>query len=138
MNAFADLETPINEPLDPAIHIDAKDRDPESELERQAALVATIKRTFPGVKPVAVPNGGKRGIKALNQARREGVWWGFVDLLIIGPAPLMAFIEMKDGTKMPKQHQIDAINAIHRCGYPVGVFRRADSAIEWLRKVGFR
>lgn len=137
MNAFTALETALAEPLDAAIHIDAKDKDPVPELQRQAELVATIKRTFTRAKVAAVPNGGMRGQKALNQARREGAWWGFVDLIVIGPAPLVAFLEMKNGSEMPRQNQVDALNALHRMGHRVGVFRRADSAIAWLRRQGF-
>ncbi len=136
MNAFASLETPLDEPLDNEVHIDAKDKNPKPELERQAELVAAIKRNFARVKVAAVPNGGKRGQKALNQARREGAWWGFVDLLVIGRPQLVAFIEIKNGTEMPRQNQIDAINWLHRAGHHVGVFRRADSAVEWLRGIG--
>ena len=133
---WADLETPLRETLHPAIHVDAKDRDAASELERQAEVVATIRRTFVGAKVAAVPNGAKRGQKAMNQARREGAWWGFPDLIVIADGRI-AFLEMKNGAEPPRQSQIDCMNMLHRLGWPVGLFRRADSAIGWLRAKGF-
>lgn len=131
---FADLETPLAEA--PLFFIEPKDSNPASEADRQAELVATIKRTFPQARPVAILNGEKRGQWALNLARRLGAWWGFPDLLVLAPRKI-AMIEMKNGKDMPKQHQVDVLNWLHRSGFAVGVFRTSDSAIAFLRKQGF-
>lgn len=121
---------------EPMFHIDPTDSEPESEIERQVQFRSQCRMLMPHVLLVAIPNAGKRGQKALNQARREGAIWGFPDMLAFVPGKV-AGLEWKNGKKPPEQHQIDVLNRLHRMGFPVGVFRRADSAVAWLRKEGF-
>ena len=131
---WADLETPLSEA--PLFFIEPRDNDPAPEEDRQGEAVATIRRTFPHARVVAILNGERRGQWALNLARKLGAWWGFPDLIVLAPRKI-AMIEMKNGKDMPKQHQIDCMNWLHRSGFAVGVFRTADSAIAFLRREGF-
>lgn len=136
MNAWAALETPLDEPLDAAIHIDAKDKHPDDELRRVVQFRTECRLLLPHVLLIAVPNAGKRGFAAQRQVKREGLIAGTPDLIALARGKV-AFLEFKAGTTMPDQRQSDMLNRLYRMGYPVGVFRRAESAIGWLRKKGF-
>ncbi|MBK9661479.1 MAG: hypothetical protein IPO68_16530 [Chitinophagaceae bacterium] len=50
--------------------------------------------------------------------------------------PGVAFIEMKDGTKMPDQNQRDRLNLYTRQGHLCGVFRQEKSVMDFLRRHG--
>lgn len=130
---FADLEreNPLDEP--PLFYIEPRDKDPRPEDARQGEWVGKARKR--GLYVCAILNGEKRGQWALNLARKLGAWWGFPDAAVIGPK-FIAFIEWKDGTSMPRQHQIDCMNALHRFGFPVAVFRNAGPAMDWLVEVG--
>lgn len=132
MTAWDILESPLDP--EPVFHIDAPDADEATELERQAIFVAKARRC--GFSVVAVPNGGKRGQGALNQARREGAAWGFPDLIVMH-GQRIAFLEFKNARAKPKLHQVEWLNRLAGMGYPCGVFRRADSALAFLMQHGF-
>lgn len=131
---WADLETPLSEA--PLFFIEQKDRDPASELERQVSFRQQCRIHLPHVMLAAIPNAGKRGQKALNQARSEGALWGMVDMLAMAPRKI-AFLEWKAGRTDPAPHQIEIMNRLTRMGFATGVFRTADSAIAFLRREGF-
>jgi hypothetical protein len=133
MTLWDTLESPLDEP--PMFHVDERDRDPASEHARQSELVKRLRGA--GLHVIAIPNARAWGMKAWNKAKAEGVLWGAPDLIVNGPRRLVAYIEMKNGREMPEQHQVDCLNSLHRFGFPVGVFRRADSALAWLREQGF-
>lgn len=128
------LETPLYE--EPLFHIDERDNDPASEDDRQGEFARIIRAT-PGVRIAAFLNDHNWGQKALNRARKLGAWWGFPDSGVLAEPRLIAFCEFKNGKRMPEQHQVDCLNALHRMGFPVGVFRRADSALAFLAEQGF-
>lgn len=134
--SFADLETPLREPLDEGIHIDAKDKGLASELQRVVQFRTECRMFLPHVMIVGVPNAAKRGMAAQRQVKREGLLTGFPDLIALAPGKV-AFLEFKGAATMPSQAQIDCLNRLARMGWPVGVFRRADSAVAWLRRAGF-
>lgn len=131
---FDVLDEPLTE--EPLFHIDERDRDPASEDDRQGAFAALVRKT-PGLWIASVPNERGWGMRAWNRAKKLGAWWGFPDTIVTAEPRLAAMLEFKNGTRMPEQHQIRCLNALHRMGFPVGVFRRADSAMEFLRRHGF-
>lgn len=130
---WADLETSLDEA--PLFHVDPTDRDKASEDDRQAEFVRRARAL--GLKVAATPNERKWGLKAWNRAKRLGVEWGHADVTVGSPGPLLAYIEFKNGTKQPEQHQIDWLNSRHRMGFPVAVCRTADSALAFLSDHGF-
>lgn len=143
-STFADLESPLY--AAPEFHIDAPDADPASEIQRLGKFRAQMRIHAPAVMIAGVPNAAKRGQWALNQARKEGLYSGFPDIMCLaaGPEiesgftrPLIAFLEWKAGRTKPGEHQVDCLNLLHRMGFAVGVFRRADSAMQFLRAQGF-
>lgn len=141
---FADLESPLYaEPLFP---VEAPDgRKDLSELDRQRTFVSWMRKKCPHMVVCAIPNAAKRGQKAMNQARAEGMVAGAFDTFVAweaGDCPRsIAFVEWKGydarGTagKLTQQ-QIDFGNKLHEKGHAVACFFSARSAVNWLRDMG--
>lgn len=107
-----------------------------SELQIQLAFRSRCKAICPGVMIVAVPNGGRRTQWEQNQVKREGIAKGFPDLMAIAPGKI-AFLEFKSAKGRIKPDQVEWHDRLARWGFPVGVFRDADAAVEFLREKGF-
>jgi len=143
MNALSAFDTLEHEPLyeEPLFFIEPKDRDPADEATRVSIFRNVLRSAAPQAMVVGIPNAANRGQWAKNQAKKEGAYWGFPDLVVLAPSgimspidrPLVAFLEFKAGQTMPAQHQIDCLNRLHRMGFPVGVFRNAETAVRFLR-----
>jgi hypothetical protein len=86
---------------------------------------------------VAIPNAGKRGQKAMNQARREGAAWGFPDVACLAPGGRAAFIEFKRSDGKLSDSQAEWIERLRGMGFPATVARDPDDALAWLRAQGF-
>ena len=108
----------------------------QTELQRVIAFRRAIRLHSPAISLVAVPNAGKRGQAAVNQANREGAAWGFPDMLALAPGKI-AFLEWKAGRTKPAAHQVEWMNKLHRLGFPCGVFRTSAAAFRFLRQHGF-
>lgn len=132
---FDHLETPLDEA--PLFFVEPRDRDNLTELARVRRFRAMFRKAFPKSRLVAVPNGGKRGQGAINQARAEGAAWGFPDLIALGDGQV-AFLEFKSGTGTMKPHQVDWGNWLDRSQFFVGTFRKPETAIDWLARQGFQ
>lgn len=107
-----------------------------SEIEIQTLFRSRVRMQCPGVQVVSVPNAGKRGQWAMNQALREGMRPGFPDVMCIAQDKI-AFIEFKaaKGAIDPKQQAwIDWLNA-H--GFPATISRDPDHALGFLRLLGY-
>jgi hypothetical protein len=131
---FSHLEQPLHEA--PLFPIEPRDKDPRSEDDRQGEFARIIRGTA-GVSIAAVLNDHDWGQRALNRANKLGAWWGFGDTIVFAGPRMAAVVEFKNGTAMPKQHQVDALNVLHRMGFPVAVARTAEWAIAWLAEQGF-
>lgn len=116
--------------------IDPKDADPRDEITRQSAFIRDAKIICPAVDIFAVPNAGKRSQWAARKAKREGLTAGVLDLVCTWPMGGVAFLEWKDGVKMPDENQRDRLNLYTRQGHLCGVFRQETSALEFLRRHG--
>lgn len=128
-------EAPLKERLNPAIHVEPKDRERASEDARQIAFVNRIKRDAPHIAVHAVPNGGRQSDWARVHGHRMGVYTGWPDTGLdwLGGS---AMIEFKDGDGRPDQAQIACLNRLHRLGKHVAICRTARGAINWLRSIG--
>lgn len=136
MNAWADIEADLH--AKPRFFVEPRDNDPATEVQRVKRFRSLFRKHFPGARIVAVPNGGQRSQRAINQALSEGAAWGFPDMLAIGSSLFMPILEWKSGVGTLKQHQIDWLNWLHDRGHVVGVFRKPETAIAWLFERGFR
>lgn len=102
------------------------DSVPSEHLE-QVYFVSWFRRTFPGVRIFAIPNGGARGMREAARFKAEGVSAGVPDLCI--PEWLL-WVEMKrqkGGTVAPAQKDWHAY--LVSAGHTVMVCRGCDDAI---------
>lgn len=108
-----------------------------SELAIQVGLRKRLRHIAPAICLIAIPNGAKRGQRALNQAMLEGMKIGFPDLLVLSNEGHVAFIEVKAEKGKPTQRQLDWHAALRRWGFAVAVIRSADEGEAFLRERGF-
>lgn len=126
----------IEDDVDLGWWIDPKDADPRDEITRQSAFIRDAKILCPAVDIVAIPNAAKRSQWAARKAKREGMVAGALDMFCTWHCGGVAFLEFKDGTKMPDANQRDRLNLYTRQGHLCGVFRQETSALEFLRRHG--
>ena len=106
---------------------------PWTEHEHQVAVVSWFRKTYPGVRIIAIPNGGMRpkrkdGGPSAESARlkAEGVVPGVPDLFI--PA-WKTFVEMKKpGSGRLTEAQADWLAYLECAGYRAAVCYGADEA----------
>lgn len=137
MNAFAHLETPLDEaPLFPVEAPDGRKDWPEDQ--RQATFFRLLHLAGPTVLAFPVPNAGKRNPM---KARREGIVGGVLDIMVMWEGAGRAMVELKGYSKAGRpgelqQNQIDFGNRAVRIGCPVACFFEPINAISWLRDQG--
>lgn len=107
-----------------------------SELQIQTLFRSRARMQCPRVKIVAILNGGFRGQKALNQARREGAAWGFPDVMCLADGRV-AFIEFKAARGKLRTNQAEWLDWLTADGFPTTVARDPDDALRFLRTNGF-
>ena len=71
------------------------------------------------------------------KAKRTGMAKGFPDTQCLAGGRLCAFIEFKAKSGSLDDEQINWLNWLHGCGFPVAVCRHPDTAAEFLRSHGF-
>lgn len=134
MISFGDF--PAEPQGDEPWHCDPKDKDPRSELQRQVALLRDARIVCPSVDFLAIPNAGRASDWERIQRWKEGARAGALDLVATWPNAGIAFLEMKDGRKIPTPQQVDRLNLLYRQGHHCGVFRQERSALDFLRRCG--
>lgn len=134
--AFDAMETPLEPVLDPRVFVEPKDKGKASETKRQGVWVAHMHKHARKVLVFAVPNGthipsfaGRSKIKA------EGLYTGFPDTGAHWDGGY-AYLEWKDGDGDPSDSQIECLNRLVGMGYPCGIFRTMEVAVNWLVGVG--
>lgn len=113
------------------------------EVQIQQRFINRMKKLAPAVRCVATPNGGNRTAWEKLNAKREGMVPGWPDLNCYWSAgldhnaiPYVAMLEFKTKTGRLSDSQIMELNWLHRHGFKVGCFRGADTAIDFMRKIG--
>lgn len=109
----------------------------QSEIAIQTLFRSRMRIMAPGVSIIAVPNAAKRTQWAAQRAKREGLAKGFVDLIALAPGGKVAFLEMKTAKGRVSESQSEWQERLIGMGFPCGVFRDADTAVEFLRANGF-
>lgn len=127
-------EDDFNKPDEPWF-IEAKDKSPASEIQRQSTFLKMMATLAPAVDVVAIPNAGKATDWERIQRWREGARKGALDLVVTWPGGV-AFPEFKDGQKMPSPAQRERLNRYFKMGHHTGVFRTAETLISFLRDRG--
>lgn len=103
-----------------------------TEHEEQRYFVYLFRRTFPGVRIFAIPNGGHRGIREATRLKNEGVSAGVPDLFI---PEWLTWVEMKrqkGGRVDPDQKEWHAY--LQQIGQRVIVARGWEDAMRQLQK----
>lgn len=108
---------------------------PRSEIAIQTLFRGRARMKCPAVRIVAIPNAGKRGQKALNQARQEGAAWGFPDVMCLW-AGGVAFVEFKSERGELSDNQSEWLDRLTAMGFPATVSRDPDHALQFLRDAG--
>ena len=115
-------------------HVDPRNAHGEKdELTVQVAYRNKMRNNAPKVILAGIPNAGKRSAWESRQRSKEGLLKGFPDMIALfgGKA---ACLEFKSGTGQPSDTQIETLNRLHAQAIPVGIFRSAESALEWTRQ----
>jgi len=118
-----------------AFHVDPRNaQDDRDELAIQTLFRNRMRMLAPAVMLVAVPNAGKRTAWERRQRAKEGMVAGFPDLIALHDGRT-ALLEFKRGDGALSTVQIETLNRLVRLGFPVAVFRQADTAVEWLQSL---
>lgn len=115
--------------------IEPKDHLPATEFQRQATFVKMMASLAPTADVLAIPNASRASDWERLRRHREGARKGALDLIVTWNRGV-AFVEFKDGQKMPFAAQRERLNRYFRMGHHCGVFRRPETAVEWLRGLG--
>jgi hypothetical protein len=116
-----------------SFHVDPRDAaSDKDEASIQALFRSRMRVLAPTVILVAVPNAGKRTAWEKRQRAREGMVAGFPDMLAMHDGRTAA-LEFKSGIGILSDKQVDTLNRLVAQRFPVGVFRSADTAVEWLQ-----
>lgn len=103
-----------------------------SEIQLVTLFRSRCRIICPGVSLVAIPNAAKRSQWAAQNAKREGMAAGFPDMMALAPGKV-AFLEFKSAKGRISDNQGEWLDRLHEMGFPCGVFRDADKAVEFLR-----
>lgn len=109
--------------------------DSQDEFKIQVQFRNRMRNKAPAVMLAAIPNAGKRSNWEGLTRWREGMVPGFPDMMALWDGRV-AFLEFKAGNGSIGEKQIDCLNRLMRQNFVVGVFRSADTAVEWLRGHG--
>jgi hypothetical protein len=103
-----------------------------SEADIQAAFLAQMRLLAPGVFVLGVPNAGKRTRWEAMQRKREGMVAGFPDVIAMFDGGVCC-LEFKSGKGVLSKPQAATLDRLVSIGIQVGVFRSAETAVEFLR-----
>lgn len=117
-------------------HIDhASVADEGTEAAIQTRFQGKMRTLAPHIMLVGIPNAGKRTAWEGKQRSREGMVAGFPDMMVLHDGKAFG-LEFKTKIGSLSDKQIDCLNKLVKRRIPVGVFRSADTAIDWLRGHG--
>jgi len=116
--------------------IEATDKNPATELQRQATFLKMMRTLAPNVICYANTNGTHiASFAGRAKANKEGRTIGASDVTIVWNRGV-AWIEFKAGKGSLKPAQIEFGNRLHEMGHHVACFRDPISAVDWLRSIG--
>lgn len=120
----------------PRFPIEAPDKNPASEIQRQTTFRRLMAQLAPAVLVYANTNGTHIASQAGRaKANREGRTIGVPDVTVVWNRGV-AWIEFKSGKGRPSQAQIDFGNRLVDCGQHVACFRDPMAAVGWVRSLG--
>lgn len=120
----------------PRFPVEATDKSPATELQRQATFLKMMRTLAPSVICYANTNGTHiASFAGRAKADKEGRTIGASDVTIVWNRGV-AWIEWKAGKGSLKPAQIEFGNRLYEMGHHVACFRDPVSAVDWLRSIG--
>lgn len=113
-------------------HVDPRHKGEQDEAAIQVQFRKLLAELAPKVFLFGIPNAGRRTAWEKRQRAAEGMVKGFPDNGVVFDGRV-AFLEFKTGSGSLGRDQVETLNRLVQRDIPVGVFRSADTAIEWLR-----
>lgn len=107
-----------------------------SEIQIVGLFRSRARIQCPAVAIVAVPNAARRGQRAMNQVRKEGMAIGFPDVMCFWPGKGVAAIEFKAEKGRLSLNQVEWLQRLNDMGVPAVVSHDPDHALGFLRKAG--
>ncbi len=128
------LETPLKPT--PRFLVEDPDKNPGTEIQRQATFRKLMARLAPAVTVYANTNGTHiASLAGRARANREGRTIGAPDLTLFWNHGV-AWIEFKAGKGSLKPAQIEFCNKLADDGHHVACFRDPINAVDWVRSLG--
>lgn len=109
---------------------------PLTELQIVTLFRSRARIHCPAVAIVGIPNAAKRGQWAVNQAKREGMATGFVDMICLWPERGICFIEWKRVGGRLSLNQVEWLARLADMGHRAIVCDDADKGLAFLRECG--
>lgn len=107
---------------------------PETAL--RVKFRARVRVQCPAVQVVGIPNAGKRGQWAANQAKREGLAPGFPDDLILIPGGRVLLVEWKTAAGRLSLAQVEWQMRLRDMGFDAMVASDPETVLDRLRELG--
>ena len=108
----------------------AKRGNPEADAQRAIVRDLHLELLPPYIVHCSVNEAGK--------ASRTAQGMGFSDLLLLGPARLVLFLEVKSRTGQPSEDQLTFRDDVKAFGWPYEIVRTSQEAISAAVAHGFR
>jgi hypothetical protein len=105
--------------------------------ERQIQISIKNALVMFGVVCIHIPNEGRRSAVAGRRLKQEGLLPGAPDLVCVGDAGRVAFLEVKAQKGRLSDTQTDCHDMLRRKGHAVAVVRSIDDALKALREAGW-
>lgn len=110
---------------------------PPRASERAVQISIRHRLMLSGVVCLHIPNEGRRTVTAGRRLKQEGMLRGACDLICIGDAGRVAWLEVKSATGRVSDAQSDHHDMLRRKGHVVAVVRDQDEAVAALRAAGW-
>lgn len=120
----------------PLFYIEPTDKNPASEIQRQATFRKLMAQLAPTVIVYANTNGTHiASLAGRAKANREGRTIGVPDVTIVWNRGV-AWIEFKADKGKPSAAQIEFGNRLVRAGQHMACYRDPMAAVDWIRSLG--
>lgn len=112
--------------------------NPEADIQRGIVRDLHMVLAPPVIVHHSANEGGKGSRRAQGILKGMGVYPGFSDLLLLGPARRVLFLEVKTKTGRLNPDQIDFRDLVDQFGWPYEVVRSSADAIDAAVFHGFK
>lgn len=111
--------------------------NPEADIQRQIVKDLYLVLKPPFILHHSANESGKASRSAQGILKGMGVWAGFSDLLLIGPAQRVLFLEAKTASGRQTDAQRAFQADVEAFGWPYEIVRSSDDAIAAVQRHGF-